>query len=324
MNYIPLSQLIFALFILSNTVLLPGETAGVAQQISSSFSENKHFKGGRTKRKENRDARPKVEHKTMRYMNLIELEARKNELVVLNDFFTAIKYVEKMVPLCDDLEKKAQLMVELADLNFKYGNLKIAQKMYEEYTFLYPSSDKTEYAFYQAILCSFYSILALDRDQTKTQDTIKLTQEFLVRQDAFTLFKDQVKSIQSQCYNRLFDHERYVFDYYLNIKGNCIAAQKRLESIERNYTSIIPDIHEKVALLHTELAIKKDEIAAKFAEYHNISKQDAFAKLFPTEAPQLSVVAQNSDAIKKYLEETAFEVPEQDAQETKVSMVDRF
>ena len=46
--------------------------------------------------------------------------------------------------------------------------------------FLYPGAAKCAYAHYKAVDCGWKLTLDPDRDQTKTQETLKLAEQFLV------------------------------------------------------------------------------------------------------------------------------------------------
>lgn len=206
----------------------------------------KPFRGGRTKRQENIKKRPKT--KTLRYMNFEEMGKRKDQLVSFNDKFTAIKYVEKMLPLCNDLEEKGSLILELADLNFDYGNLKEAELRYKEFYTFYPGNKSVEYAHYKAILCGFNTILSPDRDQTKTKETLTLTTDFLKNNERFTTYRKEVFNVHRMCQKQLFDSEASVFQFYLN-QNSFKAAQKRLEKLEKDFVELLHDAPAQIALL---------------------------------------------------------------------------
>ena len=208
--------------------------------------ETKPFRGGRSLRQENIKKRPK--QKTLRYMNFEEMGKRKDLLVSFNDKFTAIKYVEKMIPLCNDLEEKGSLILELADLNFDYGNLKEAELRYKEFYTFYPGNKSVEYAHYKAILCGFNTILSPDRDQTKTKETLTLTTDFLKNHERFTTYRKEVFNIHRRCQRHLFDGEASVFQFYLN-QNSFKAAQKRLEKLEKDFVELLHDAPSQIALL---------------------------------------------------------------------------
>lgn len=224
-------------------------------QKKKKSDEINHFRGGRTKRAANRPVRPAVEPtKTMRSMNFVELAKRKQELLSFGDAFTAIKYVEKMIPLCDDLEMKGELILELADLNFECGYLKVAEARYKEFADLYPGAAKTEYALYKAITTSFAQTLAIDRDQTKTNETLKLIDDFFARHSVFTNYDKQVEQVKQQCWEKLFESELYVARFYISIRQNSIAAQKRMTLIEDKYLDKLPDAGTRLAQLKADFA----------------------------------------------------------------------
>lgn len=214
------------------------------------------FRGGRTKRQEYNKTHT---HKTIRNMSFAELKKRKDFLVQANDKIMAIKYVEKMIPLCDDknIEERGLMMLELADLQFDCGNLKTAESLYKEFSALYPSHDKAEYSLYKEILSSFLAILDADRDQSKTKETVSLTDAFLGR-PVFKTFDKDVATIKKQCLKRELDSEISVFNYYLN-KGSFRASEQRLSKIEQNHSTKLPEAPTLINDLKLTLVQKKAE-----------------------------------------------------------------
>jgi len=239
----------------TDEVSLAFESLPLWSQKKKKAGATEHFRGGRTKRAAHRPVQPVVEPtKTMRSMNFAELAKRKQELLSFGDKFTAMKYVEKMIPLCDDLELKGELILELADLNFDCGYPKVAEARYKEFADLYPGAAKTEYALYKAITTSFAQTLAIDRDQTKTHDTLKLIDDFFARHSVFTNYDKQVEIVKRQCWEKLFESELYVAQFYISIRNNSIAAQKRIAMIEEKYLDLLPEASARVAQLKADFA----------------------------------------------------------------------
>lgn len=255
-------------------------------------SVKKAFRGGRTARQEYKKAHVQ---KTIKTMSFDELITRKNQLVAANDKITAIKYVEKLIPLCDDLEQKGLFMLEMANLQFDLGNLKKAQALYKDFKSLYPSHDKAEYAFHQEITCSFLTILDADRDQTKTKDTIELADAFLSR-PAFKTYDKDVATIKRQCLQRELDSEVSVFNFYLN-KGSLRAAEQRLSKIEEIHSPKLPEAPAIITDLKVALAERKAEIfGAQAASMQNNALIAAGKNETPSPEKGAETVLANSDA----------------------------
>ena len=150
--------------------------------------------------------------RTLSVMTYEELKQAKDRQIAANNTEAAIKYIERMLKLCDDINEIAALMIDLADLYFDNGDLTKAGTLYTEFTRMYPGNKKTEYALYRGILSSFYSTLTIDRDQSMTHKTIELSDQFLGR-DLFTQYKDEVEKIRQQCYQKVVESEFNVCDF---------------------------------------------------------------------------------------------------------------
>jgi|SRR5579872_1232000 len=217
-----------------------------------------------------------TDRKTLRTMTYKELKNSKDSLLQAGDKSSACKYLEKMLPLANDLEDRRDVMLELAETYFDTGDLEKAGKMYNEFTTMYPSSKAAEMASYKAILCSFYATLDSERDQTKTQDTIELALAFLERGPVFDTYAKEVKDILKQCRTKLFDNEAGIFNFYVN-RGMFTSANTRLELIRKTIAPQLPDAEPRLLVLEcslaerqnnpTLLAQKQAELVQKFPEF---------------------------------------------------------
>lgn len=238
---------------------VPGSYSAKRKQ-SNNDNDAAPFLGGRPARREAAKERAKHAKKVMRDMNLSELHERKNELITQHhDKFTAIKYLEKMIPLCDDLGKKSVYILELADLYFDTGKLTDAENRYQEYVLLYPGEEEVKYAKYKMILCVHYMILDSDRDQERTQQTRKLAQEFLRDYEHFSPYAKEVHALLAASDKRLFDAEIYVCNFYLD--NNCFkAAKQRLEKAAIDFNGIVPEGAGIIQTVHDQLLEKQKEL----------------------------------------------------------------
>lgn len=226
-------------------------------------------------KKEKKEAKPK--RKTLSQMNYDELKEMKTQYLADGNKESAIKFLEKMIPSCNDLEELRVIMLELADLQFDNGGLEKAGKLYKEFTKLYPGNSKVEYASYKAILCSFYATLDSDRDQTNTKDTLDLAQSFLQRADVFTTHAKDVETILTTCRKKLLDSEVNVFNFYFK-RGSYNAAQKRIDGMRKEFGSFMPEIEPQLLVLECEIAQlqkkpdilkqKQTELAQKFPKFN--------------------------------------------------------
>lgn len=190
--------------------------------------------------------------KTISMMNYAELAETKEKHKLAKDTSAVIIFIERMLKLCDDINEIANLMIELADLYYNEGNLEKAGRLYTDFEKLYPGNIHAEYALYRAILCTFYGILSIDRDQTKTQETVDFANKFLSH-DVYMQYKKEVKDIRSQCYTKLIESELNICTYYLN-KQSFKAVQNRLKNIRTSLLSYAPEMEARVLLCECDLA----------------------------------------------------------------------
>lgn len=126
--------------------------------------------------------------------------------------------------------------LELADYCFSIKEYEKAAFSYEEFFILYPGSAESEYSQYKAILCWFYQTLDSCKDQSNTEKTIILIDEYIRRANN-QKFIDEVKTMRAQCRQKLFEYEMHIFEHYLKRKKHS-SAQQRYEYIENNFKDI--------------------------------------------------------------------------------------
>lgn len=198
-------------------------------------------------------------HKTFSQMDYPELAQLKEEQKKQKDWNYVIKCLQRMIVMCDSLDEKelhstkAALIIELADILFDQQKYDDAAKWYTEFTHIYSGNKNIEYASYKAIVCASKKILSIDRDQSATEKTLELANEFLKRADTFTTYKKEVKALQNLCYKTLAYSDCNVAEFYLTY-GNYQAAEQRLKSIRSQWLDKAPDITVKLASLEVELA----------------------------------------------------------------------
>src|SRR4030095_9035076 len=219
-------------------------------------------------RKQNNKRKKEKKIRTYQDMNYQELLAAKDRHIANNATTLAIKYLEQAMKLCNDITKLAEHLLELADLFFLDSQFHKAAHIYTEFATLYPGNDKMEYALYRAICSSYACILPSDRDQTKTEETVGLTEIFLL-QDHFIIHKEEVKQIQMQCYQQLATSECNVCYFYLT-RERFTAAEKRLAKIRATWLPKLPAIETEIIALEEQLVAKKE--AAELLRLKNIER----------------------------------------------------
>lgn len=205
--------------------------------------------------------RPSVMNRSPQNLTFDELQVAKNYAQLNGNKRQVIIYLENMVKQCTDPNLLKDINLELADLYFELGNMEQAAKLYSAYINLFPGSPQRAYVHYQAILCKFYSTFSIDRDQTTTEETFKLTQLYLdvVSKDdqLYKEYADEVASIQKQCCKKLYDHDMDIFNFYFK-KGNYKAAQVHLDEMKKTFISLMKsDVEPELIALECSLATKQ-------------------------------------------------------------------
>lgn len=174
------------------------------------------------------------------------------------DAIFMINLLERLIALSDNHAGVKQYKLQLAETHYQAHNIEKAAAYYEDFGVMYPGSNENEYVLYKAVACMFELSLDCDRDQTNTKKTIALIKEFLKRAKTANLI-EQANSILQQCYDRLYDHEVYVFNFYRK-KKNFVAAQKRLDYIIKTFTHTVQDLNNKVTALADQLELSKHPV----------------------------------------------------------------
>ena len=230
--------------------------------------------------------------KTLSKMNFNELKAAKEVLLSKKDKQTAIKYVERMLKMCEDIAMISDLTIELADLYFDIGELAPAEILFTEFSRLYPGSNSIEYASYKAILCSFYATLNAERDQSKTHHTISLADSFIERKDIFNKYTNEVLTIRTTCYKKAIESEVNIFNFYVN-RGKIVSAQNRLKNVRKDWLTKFPEIEMQLTQMEIQLEDKIVLLAGGKIPTRTDSSLPA-KTLLPQETP--TVIAQAEQA----------------------------
>lgn len=228
----------------SDQELIPSTASVDLSSRSSLKNAPTHLKKQNLTRKERAAIRKEAKYFQRRILKtLTEEELRRAADVCLaldwND--EALAYLEKLEKITKNTTTVKNVKLEVADINFEQGNLKTAGKLYDEYNNLYPGDkEKAAYAQYKGILSNFYCMLENDRDQTRTLKTISLADSFLeIKSSLFKKYAQDVRTIKTHCFTRLYEHNVNVFEFYLK-KSSFKAAETRLASIRSTLLPKLP------------------------------------------------------------------------------------
>jgi len=169
-----------------------------------------------------------------------------------------IDLLDQLIKLSDNHTDVKKYKLQLADAHYDVHHLEKAAACYEDFSTLYPASKEYEYSLYKAITCIFELALDADRDQTNTKKTILLIKEFLKRAENNDLIQEAHTILQT-CYDRLFDHELYVFNFYLK-KKNFTAAQLRLDYVIKSCEKTVTNFNKKVAAMEKDLHLAQNPV----------------------------------------------------------------
>jgi outer membrane assembly lipoprotein YfiO len=205
-----------------------------------------------------------------------QLKEGKEKALKQNDLATAVKYLDAMRLGCTDLEMAKDILLEMADIYYQLQEWTKAEKAYNEFILLYPGATRCAYAHYRAIECGWKLTLTPDRDQTKTEETLKLCQQFYATHPK-SEYVDNVTRLATQCREKLLESDINIFNFYL--KGNNLkAAQKRLDLITKEHLPDLPSAQPQVFEISFSLAQAQNNTQAA------LRAQLALGEQFPDHA----------------------------------------
>lgn len=182
----------------------------------------------------------------------LELQESLAKAIEQKDYETATKYLDAMRMVCTDTEELKSILLQLADLYYTREDWTKAERAYQEFVMLYPGAQKCDYAHFKAVTCGFKLTLEPDRDQTKTQEVLKLADEFMITHKS-SEYLQQITQLATDCRERLLASDINVFNFYLNNK-NYKAAQKRLDFICKEHMPTLASVEPKTLELTIQLA----------------------------------------------------------------------
>jgi outer membrane assembly lipoprotein YfiO len=215
-----------------------------------------------SKKRETQDAPKSVKKRNRTYVDFEyeELVQAKNVQRTKGNTHVTIKYLEQLLKVCTDLTLLSEHLLELADVLYEDGQHNKATLVYTQYCALYPGSAKQEYALYRSAISSFACILPIDRDQTKTEETLGITEVFL-KQDHFKQYRDEVAHIQTKCYEHLAASECNICNFYI-MRNKFVSAEKRLAKIRSYWLPKLATLEPTVIAMESQLTEQKEKVLA--------------------------------------------------------------
>ena len=221
---------------------------------------------------------------------LDELKSEKTKLIARKDYESAAKYLDAIRMVATDTEELKNCLLEMADLYFTIGDWTKAERAYQEFVMLYPGSDKYEYAYCKAANSGKKLMSEPDRDQTKTEEVLKFCQEF-IESHKTSEYLDEITQIATECRQTLFASEVNVFDFYFKSK-NYKAAQKRLDTLSKEYIPTLPAAEPKALELTIQLAQAQNNTQSMLeAQFKLVTKfpEDQITKSLITSPEQVKL-----------------------------------
>ena len=209
-----------------------------------------------------------------------ELVTQKQKALKSNDISTALKLLDAMRIVGEKDTQMQETLIEMGSLYEKQENWQKAEHAYHEFVLYNPSAPQTEFAMRKEIECGWKLTSDPDRDQTKTQEILKLTQSF-IKQFPQSEQLPNVQKYATLCREKLYAADKSIFDFHMH-RGNYKVAQRRLDIIVKDripdLPSFQPHAYELTIQLaqaqnNTELLLRTQlELGQKFPE-HAITKQ---------------------------------------------------
>lgn len=198
-----------------------------------------------------------------------------------NDKFLTLKCAERILAVGGNQEIVCNTTLELAKLSLDDGNYAKAQKYATQYQKLYPGSPDIFEAGYVNIKAHFLDTLNEQRDQTKTNKTIELAQNF-IEENSESIYYSSVKDILESCYQTLIKNELHIAQTYIQkykyakTESSLAAAQARIDYAKEKlmphvlYTEgLILDTEIKLAQAQENqdlIKLKRLELEEKFPQ----------------------------------------------------------
>jgi outer membrane assembly lipoprotein YfiO len=242
-------HIILSIFLIINSIIFCTENIKPVFDVNIPKDEESASSADNSKKDKSKKIRTYMD---MEYDQLVEA---KNVQKANGNTSATIKYLEQLLKITTDVTQIAEHLLELADTFFEDKQYTKATFIYNQFCALYPGSEKQEYALYKSIMSSFACILPIDRDQSKTEETLILT-EFFLKQDHFSTYKEEVTTVRKQCQEHLASSELSICTFYIN-KGSLKAAEKRLSKVRSVWLPKLPTLEPEIIAFETQIADKR-------------------------------------------------------------------
>ncbi|MFT6765780.1 MAG: outer membrane assembly lipoprotein YfiO [Alteromonas naphthalenivorans] len=210
-----------------------------------------------------------IDKKPLKLMTEEELRTVADLALKLGWKEEAIRFLTRLESLLKSTIVIKNLKLEVADINFDRGALKLSAQGYQDFLTLYPGDKKADYAEYKCLISNQNMMLKADRDQTPTYKTRALAQSLIEKNNQYS--KD-VHTILRTCNYTLYDHEVTVFEYYMK-KGSTKAAETRLAALKKEYQNLLPDTQPKNLHMEYRLAQAKNDAPRANRLYAQLSSR---------------------------------------------------
>lgn len=161
----------------------------------------------------------------------------KEKALKNNDLKTALTCLDALRINSENETQSQEVLLEMGHLYQKQENWEKAEHAYHEFVLFNPSAPKIEFAMCKEIECGWKLTSNSDRDQTKTQEVLKLTQNFIKQFPKSEQLKE-VQKYATLCREKLYESDKGIFNFHMH-RGNYKVAQKRLDIITKQD---IPDL----------------------------------------------------------------------------------
>ena len=139
-----------------------------------------------------------------------------------------------------------------------------AETAYSDFVSLHPTNENVPYAIYQAGMCNYNQIEAVDRDQTETAKARKEFEKLIARYPE-SKFATMAEKVLQECKQKQAEHEFYVGKFYFTQK-KYQAALSRFEKIARDFANIGLDYKVEYLISETKIKIVEEEKLKKEKE----------------------------------------------------------
>jgi len=218
-----------------------------------------------------------------------ELRSKALAYIQKKNYDASVDYLEQLVAKYPDHSQISKYKLLLAESCFKAGRYPSANQLFEHYNQFYPSDQRAEYAKYKALLSKFYQTLRTDCDQTETEDTVRICQEYLDN-NLYSKYRNDVADIKRTCEHKLIDKEIYVFNFYVK-QEQYESAENRLKHLRKTYLPNNQALEARLLYLECKLAQKqknqdkiKESIEKLVAQYPE-SQFTHMAQALTTKSP---------------------------------------